>query len=392
MKTRGMGFVYQNTWKDEKTGEVKISPIWSICYSVNGKRIRESSQSENRADAVRLLKRQTGRAAVGLPVGPQLEKTTLDNLLAMIEDEYTANGRKSLERMKIAAVRLREFFGGARRASEITPAEITAYQGYRRQMVWRGRPIGPSTINYECAILRHALTLAEHAGKVAKRPYFAMLQVNNTRTGFFEREQLDAILRRLTLHLHPVALAAYMTGWRARSELLTRQWKHVDFLNGWLRLDPGETKNKEGRMFPFGVYPELRDLLMAQRSRVIEMEHRLGRVISWVFPKSDGSPIASYDYGWNKARRAAGLPASLMHDMRRTAVRNLERAGVSRSAAMKLTGHETESVYQRYAIVDSAMLEEAVAKVAKSQSRARVSALQDSEKAESPVNLRTFDA
>jgi len=50
----------------------------------------------------------------------------------------------------------------------------------------------------------------------------------------------------------------------------------------------------------------------------------------------------------------------VVHDFRRTAVRNLELAGVSRSAAMKLTGHKTEAVYRRYAIVDSAMLQEAV--------------------------------
>jgi integrase len=67
-----------------------------------------------------------------------------------------------------------------------------------------------------------------------------------------------------------------------------------------------------------------------------------------------------------------------MHDFRRTAVRNLERAGVSRSAGMKLTGHKTEAIYRRYAITDSAMLEEAVAKVAAwrdSQSGVKVAAL-----------------
>ena len=58
------------------------------------------------------------------------------------------------------------------------------------------------------------------------------------------------------------------------------------------------------------------------------------------------------------------MPGRLVHDLRRTAVRNLERAGVPRSAAMKLTGHKTEAVYRRYAITDSAMLQDAVAKLA----------------------------
>ena len=59
------------------------------------------------------------------------------------------------------------------------------------------------------------------------------------------------------------------------------------------------------------------------------------------------------------ACRLAGCPGRNPHDLRRTAVRNLERAGVPRSQAMKLTGHETESVYHRYAIVSDGDLEAA---------------------------------
>jgi integrase len=87
------------------------------------------------------------------------------------------------------------------------------------------------------------------------------------------------------------------------------------------------------------------------------------RIVPWLFHR-EGDPVRSFYKVWRKAVRLAGLPGALIHDFRRSAVRNLERAGVSRSAAMKLTGHLTESVYRRYAIVDEQMLREAAEKIA----------------------------
>jgi hypothetical protein len=76
-----------------------------------------------------------------------------------------------------------------------------------------------------------------------------------------------------------------------------------------------------------------------------------------------GKPIKSFRRAWVTACRKAGIPERLPHDFRRTAVRNLERAGVPRSTAMKMVGHKTESIYRRYAIVDEAMLKEGAVKL-----------------------------
>ena len=53
------------------------------------------------------------------------------------------------------------------------------------------------------------------------------------------------------------------------------------------------------------------------------------------------------------------VASRIPHDFRRTAVRNLERAGVPRSAAMKMVGHKTQAIYSRYAIADEGMLKDA---------------------------------
>jgi len=368
MKNRGLGFVFQPTYKDKTTGEKKTAATWWISYSVHGQRHKENAKSANRADATRLLKQRQGEVAIGKPVGAEVERTTLNDLLAMVEAKYIADGRRSLKRAQFAFPHLRAFFGADCKARDITDDRVIAYAAHRTT---EGAKV--ATVNYELAMLRRGFNLGRK--KVPAIPEIKTPEPKNTRTGFFEREQFEAVLCHLPEYFRPVAQVAYMTGWRARSELLTRQWKDIDFEHGWIRLEVGESKNGAGRAFPFNVYPELRAVLEEQRARVREMERATGRIIPWVFPKPDGSKLVSYDPAWRKARREAGIPGQLMHDFRRTAVRNLERAGVSRSAAMQLTGHKTEAVYRRYAIVDSTMLEEAVAKVVafrNSQSRVQV--------------------
>ena len=180
------------------------------------------------------------------------------------------------------------------------------------------------------------------------------------RQGFVEHADFSRLLSHLLADLQAPLEAAYSTGWRLASEILTRQWKHVDFKAGWLRLEPGETKNGDGRMFP--LTPELRAVLERQRELTEALQRKQGRIIPWIFHRR-GEPIRQIQKDWNKAMRAAGLNGQIPHDLRRTAVRNLERAGVPRSAAMKLVGHKTESIYRRYAITDEAMLQEAGAKL-----------------------------
>ena len=126
-------------------------------------------------------------------------------------------------------------------------------------------------------------------------------------------------------------------------------------------LEPGTTKNRAGRMFPFT--PELRALLESQRAATTTLSTKRGRIIANVFHR-DCEPIKSFRRAWRSACRAAGVPGRIFHDFRWTAVRNLERAGVPRSVAMQMVGHKTEAIYRRYAIVNDADLRAAADKLA----------------------------
>src|SRR5262249_30740908 len=121
--------------------------------------------------------------------------------------------------------------------------------------------------------------------------------------------EFEAILPHIPTAVRPALEVAYVTGWRLASEILTRQWRHVDFGTGWLRLDPHEAKNDEGREFP--LIPELRRILEAQRERVTALERERGRVIPWVFPRDNGKRIRTVQYDWKAACEAAGVPMTI---------------------------------------------------------------------------------
>jgi integrase len=343
-RTAGTGGVFQR------------GAVFWIRYSYRGRKIRESSGTTRRGDAVKLLRRRLAEMGAGRLVGPDAERTTFEDLAAMLLADYNLNGRRSAKRVDVALVHLRAFFTFAR-VPDMTSDRIGAYIRYRQEA-----NAAPATIRYELACLRRAFTLAMQAGKATHRPYIPGVAVDNARKGFFEPADFEAVEQKLPESLRPFVRFLYLTGWRA-GEALGLTWAGVDFAANVVRLEPGVTKNREGREFPFAAFPALAELLHEQRERTSALERKQSRIIAPVFHRN-GCAIHSYARAWNAACTAAGVAGRLVHDLRRTAVRNLERAGVSRSVAMKLTGHKTEAVYRRYAITSAADLSEGVAKLA----------------------------
>jgi len=358
VKARGLGRVYRRTYRDKRTGEQRETNTWWIEYSHRGKKVRESSGSSLRRDASALLKRRLTRR--GAKPGKDIEKTTFEELAEMLLNDYKVNGRRSLKRVEGSMKHLLAFFSD-QRAIDITTDRVLAYVALRQDEEAKN-----ATINRELAALKRLLRLGKQAEKCDDVPHIAMLRENNTRKGFFDREQFEDVVRHLPIDVRPVVQIAYVTGWRVTAEILTRQWQHVDFKNGWLRLEPGETKNNKGRNFP--LTDELREILGHQRTRTKALEQARGEIIPWVFHR-DGDRIRYFQRSWKTACKNAGVPGRLLHDFRRTAVRNLERAGVPRSDAKEMVGHQTDSVYNRYAISDSASLKESARKLSQFHQR-----------------------
>jgi site-specific recombinase XerD len=351
---RGSGSVFQRTYRDAK-GKLRKTTNWYIEFVAGNRTVREATAFTKRSDAAEFLKKRVAEALGGKIVLSR--NVTYDDLRALIITDYTNNGQKSLGDLKTTRLpRLDAVFGGTK-AIDITTASVERYKTLRLN-----DGSAPATINRELASLKRMFRLGMRQGMVATMPYIAMLAEHNVRKGFFELDQFQAILKHLPSEYHALFEIAYITGWRMKSELLTRQWRHVDFGGkGWLRIDAGGAKDATaGREFQFTTW--MREALQRQRKFVSKVEKRTKCVIPWVFCRPDGHRIYRFYEPWRDACRAAGIQR-IPHDFRRTAVRNLERAGVPRTTAMAMIGHKTESIYRRYSIVDQAMLEMGTSKL-----------------------------
>jgi integrase len=228
----------------------------------------------------------------------------------------------------------------------------------------------PATINRETQLLGQALRLAVRRGNFARVPEIRRLREDNARQGFFEAAEYEVMVAHLPAHLRDLAAFAYLTGWR-RGEILTLTWADVDRDSGIIRLRPENSKNRRGRVL--AIEGELVPLLEQRwQARVVKDSQGIQHVVEWVFHRR-GRPIVDFRKAWAAACAKAGfarpklddtgspvldskgqpvmVPTKLVHDFRRTAARNLVRAGVPERVAMAVTGHLTRSMFDRYNIV-----------------------------------------
>ena len=328
--------------KVSKRGKGMIYPrgnVWWIKFYDNGRPRYESSGSRKEGEAKRLLSLRVGQVVEGKCPAPEAQRTSFEDLALDLKNEYQSNERRSLRHLIARIVHLRRFFGSMR-AAAITTSEVQKYIVKRQS---EGATNG--TINRDLAALRRMFSLAAKATppKVGRVPYIPMLQENNARQGFFEYEDFERVRSALPKDLRPLITFLYHSGWR-KSEVMNLTWKQVDLHTATVRLEPGTTKNKQARMI--FLAGELLDVIQRQR----EVRDTLYPDCPWVFFR-DGKQVKSFRRSWNTACRKAKLTGKILHDFRRSAIRNMIRAGIPERVAMDLSGHKTRSVFERYNIV-----------------------------------------
>ncbi len=312
---------------------------WWLLYYHNGKRIRESSKSTRKMVAKKLLEQRTGEIAQGKLPGVHFDKMTFDELAEDFLTDYRVNGRKSLPSAALYVSHLTRSFAG-HRASNIDTI------GVRKHVAMRQREgAANASINRELAALKRMISLAVKAGKMDRAPHIPMLKENNVRKGFFEHGEFLALREALPEYLKGFVSFAYKSGWR-RSEISGLTWRQVDRVQGIITLNPGETKNDAARTF------YLDDELNAVIDEQWELRKRSGKLVPYVFPNQHGTDrVKQFSKTWKRVCLEAEIGPKLFHDFRRTAVRNMVRAGIPERVAMMISGHRTRDVFERYNIV-----------------------------------------
>jgi integrase len=158
------------------------------------------------------------------------------------------------------------------------------------------------------------------------------------------RPEFEAMAAHLSPDVEDIVRFLYNSAWRS-GEARKLEWSKVDMSDPekWVvRLTRKNEKTKHPRTLP----------LLGELREVIERRLALRRPdCPFVFHR-DGKPVKSFRAAFKAACKDAGLAGLLPHDMRRSAIRNMRKAGVSESDGMKISGHRTNSVYKRYDIID----------------------------------------
>jgi integrase len=309
--------------------------LWIRFYH-RGKEYRESTKTDSLVLARKRLKQCHGKVGRGKFLGAVEEKVKFENLCELIRTDYRLNERRSVPRLEGSLKHLGAAFG-LDRAIDIGTDRIERYKLDRKN-----DGAATATINLELAALKRAFTLAVEAEALSRAPHIEMLDVDNTREGFLEHADWLALRAVLPEDLRDPVSFLYFSGWRD-GEMKHLEWRNVDFEGRVIRLPSTKSKNKKGRLLP----------LSGELAEIIERAHINRRLdCPFVFHR-DGRQIKDYRIAWNTARHKVGLNRLLVHDLRRTAVRDLLRGRPrgGEKAVMAVTGHKTRAVFDRYNII-----------------------------------------
>jgi len=354
--------------------KIKGCRFWyAQIYDKNGKQRRISTRTEVKQKALADLRNLLTDKDRGLQFVGDLKRIRYGDLRAALLQNYVERGNKSLQvtadgTETIWGLKALDEFFQYEAASEgkqekpglpVSRMTTDAAREFAKQRAEEGAANG--TVNGSLALLRRMLSVAHEDGKIQVKPKIHLLKAGAPRKGFLPRAQFENLLSHIPTNLKPLITFLYYCGVRL-GEATQIEWSQVNLGEALIRLEGEQTKSGSPRTVP------LPDVLAKMLKRLPREET--------VF---DATNLRKE---WHKACVAAGLgtltkvegkpdpryDGLIIHDLRRSAIKNLMKVGVNEKVAMSISGHKTRDVFDRYHIVDTEDVVEAMQRVQRTAS------------------------
>jgi len=280
-------------------------------------------------------------------LGP--ERIRIEDLFNAVIEDYKLQGRATVYKATIQLNKHLMPAFGKLRAAEFTTSHVTRYIAHRKR-----EEAANATINRELAFLKRAFHLGAESDppQIMRVPHIQLLPEHNVREGLLDLDGYKRLREALPDYLRLLFVVAYYTGVRS-GELKKIRIAQVDTIGKEIQISARTTKAKEAHTLP--IYGEMGPWI---EMAIAERDARFPQC-PWLFFNEEGNQTGNFRKAWTSACKRAGLPGLLFHDLRRSAVVNMDRAGVPRRVIMQITGHKTEVMFTRYRIVAPADLKHA---------------------------------
>jgi integrase len=312
---------------------------WWVAFYVDGREQRESAKTDDEGIAKKYLRRKLKEVHAheldpARPFITQRErKRTVDDLMDALKSDFEIRGKWNPQ-LRTNTGHVRSAFGEVR-ATGLTAEDV---DGYIQKRLADGA--AKASVNRVTQLLKQAYGLADLPAPRIRR----LDEADNVRRGFFTEREVRLVMANLPRELSDFALFAWLTGMR-KGEIASLLWE--DFDGDCIRLRAEDAKNGTARLIP--LEGELVALIERRKAAREFKAHGIMKMSSLIFHRF-GEPVSEFRKSWATACRLAGV-RRLFHDLRRSACRNMVAAGVAQVTAMQLSGHKTDSMFRRYAIV-----------------------------------------
>lgn len=329
-----IGRIFKRQYK-RVDGIIGQSKNYSIAFWADGRERVESAHTESESKAKARLRQRMQEIGRGEYAGH--DRVYLTDLLELLKADYQANNQRSLQDALWKITPLLRYFD-LMKVKMITYDKIAAYTRYRL-----GEGAATATINGELRYLRRMLRLGVKHRKIAAMPIVELLKGENRRQGFIDPGDFAVLLEKFTdTDVRDLVEFLYCTGWRM-SVPMGLEWRDVSFDQQTVTMRGELSKNKEPIVLPF----------FAGIEQILERRRALRRLdCPFVFHRN-GHRIKDFRDQWAEATKAAGRKGLLVHDLCRSAARNLSRAGISETVASRFMHRKTLSIYKLYRVVDT---------------------------------------